>query len=178
MSNVNNPNGLHPTSRRLGGGFSELWYKTKAAAYGYAIRKWDQVTIVAGVLNGPGNGITPGTTRLAGVAASYSPASTLESLGIFGHPDDVFDVQEDNSGAANLVAAKLNYNGNLTTSAGGTPLTEQSGVQLSGTSINTTSSLDVRILQLLADPTNDYGAYGRVEVLINKHQLNRETTTT
>ncbi len=178
MSNVNNPHGLRPLMRRLSGGAVELEYFTKAAAYAYAIFRHDPVTRLAGVLNGPASGITPGTTLYQGVAAANSPASTLAVMGVYAHPDDLFDCQEDNSGASNVVLAKMGYNANLTTTAGGSPLTDQSNVQVSGTSIAVTGTLDVRVIRIVDEIDNDYGAYARLEVRFNKHLFTAGVTAT
>lgn len=177
MSNVNNPTGLRPLMRTTSGGMPEINPYTKAAGYAQAIYRWDPVTLLAGVLNGPASGITPGTTRYLGVALAFSLASVAAVMQIMDSHDAVFESQEDNSGAANLVAAKMGYNANLTTTAGDSSL-NQSKVQVSGTSINTTSSLDVNIRRLLDRPDNAYGANGRVELVFNKHLTNKEVTVT
>lgn len=179
MPNVNNPHGLRPEMRGKQGGAPQTNAYTKAAAYAAAIFKWDPVTLLAGVLNGPASGITAGTTRYRGVALNWSPASTLASILVIDEKDAMYEVQEDNSGAANLVAAKMGYNANLAFgTAGGGVTRDNSGVQLSGTSIATTAALDVSIDRLYTDPTNAYGAYGRVEVRFNKFLDNPEVTVT
>lgn len=179
MANVDNPHGLMPTGRCLLGGAVTLGRYIKAAAYAYAIYKWDQVTVLDGYLNGPASGITPGTTQLQGVASKYSLASVLDdAFDVYDQPDAVFDVQEDNSGAANAVQAKTHYLANLTTGAGGSPTRDNSNVELSGTSINTTNTLDVKMLKLVPDPSNAFGAWARFEVKINKHLLNPGVTAT
>jgi len=179
MANIDNPHGLMPLNRNFKGGASTLSRYIKQASYAYAIFKWDPVTRLAGYLNGPASGITPGTTNLLGVAAQHSLASVLaDDFEVYDQPDALFDVQEDNSGAANAVQAKIGYLGNLTTGAGGSPTRDVSGVELSGTSINTTSSLDVKLLKLVPDPSNAFGAWARFEVLINKHLLNPGVTAT
>lgn len=178
MANVNNPHGLKPLMRTMAGGNPGCEPYTKAVGYAQAIFKWDPVTLLAGVLNGPASGITPGTTRYLGVNLAWSPASTAAVLLIMDSPDAIFEAQEDNSGAANVVAAKMGYDANLTTTAGASVTRDNSAVQVSGTSINTTSSLDVNLLRLLNDPTNAYGAYGRLELIFNKHLKNKEITVT
>lgn len=178
MANVDNPHGLMPLMRTLSGGGPQVSAYTKEVGYAQAIRRWDPVTQLAGVLNGPQSGITPGTTLYLGVALEYSPASTAKELLVMDQADAVFDVQEDDSGAANVVAAKMGYNANLTTTAGGSPTDQTSKVELSGTSIATTATLDVRILRLLADPTNAYGAWARLEVFFNKHLRHFGVTAT
>jgi len=158
------------------GGAPELQHYTKAATYGNAIYRWDPVTLLAGLLKGPASGIAPGTTRYLGVAMEASLPSTLKELLVMVSSKAVYDCQEDNSGAANLVAAD-GLHANLTTTAGDSTLLT-SKVQVSGTSINTTSSLDVNVLRLVEDPTNAYGAYARLEVRFNKHLLNKEGSVT
>lgn len=177
MSNVNNPHGLRPLMRTTSGGNPEINPYTKEVGYAQAIYRWDPVTLLAGVLNGPASGIIAGTTRYLGVALAFSLASVAAVMQIMDSRNAVFEAQEDNSGAANLVAAKMGYNANLTTTAGDATL-NQSKVQVSGTSINTTSSLDVNIRRLLDAPDNAYGAYGRVELVFNKHLSNPEITVT
>lgn len=187
MANVDNPHGLKPLMRRFGGGASQLFPYTKAVGYAQAIFRWDPVTRLAGVLNGPASGITPGTTLYQGVAAESSLASTAAEMNIFDHPDDLFDVQEDNSGASNVVAAKMGYNANLSTTAGGSPTRDNSNVELSGTSIAVTGTLDVRVIRLVPDGSgtalagysgNAYGAWARLEVKFNKHLMNVGVTAT
>lgn len=179
MANVNNPYGLKPAMRTTAGGQPQCESWTKAATYAFAIYKWDPVTLLAGVLNGPASGLTAGTTRYLGVALEWAKASVLSSHSIMTDPGALYDAQEDGSGAANAVAAKMGYNANLAFgTAGGAVTRDNSGAQISGTSINTTSSLDVRILQLLTDPTNAYGANARLMLRFNKHLRNVEVTTT
>lgn len=182
MANVNNPHGLRPLMRRQGGGASETEAYTKAAAYAQAIYKWDPVTQLAGVLNGPASGMTAGTTRILGVSLSYSLASLLATMLVLDHPFDLFEAQGDGSGSGGNVisAATMGYNGNLnyTGTAGGGETRDNSGVQITESTIATTSTLDVKLLRLLNDPTNAYGVNGRVELKINKHLYNAEVTAT
>lgn len=175
MANVNNPFGLRPLMRNDQGGPSGLEPYSKESTYAYAIYRFDPVTQLAGYLNGPASGITPGTTLYRGVSVDYSAASTAQGgtsanppMGVVDSPDAVFEAQEDNSGGANVVAAKMGYNANLTTTAGDSTLKE-SNVQVSGTSIAVTGTFDVRIRRLVADPSNAYGAYARLELVFNKH---------
>lgn len=180
MSNVNNPHGLRPLMRNWAGGAPETESLTKAAAYAYAIYKWDPVTELAGVLNGPASGITPGTTRLRGVALNWSVASTLAAILVMISRDAMYEAQGDGSDAGLMVAASMGYNVNLNvaTVAGGGVTRDNSGVQLTETTIAVTATLDMKISQLYTDPTNAYGAYGRLEVRFNKHLDNPEVTVT
>lgn len=177
MANVNNPHGLRPLMRTHSGGAPQCAGYTKAAAYGQAIYIWDPVTLLAGVLNGPASGITPATTAYLGVSMDSSLASTLATMTVMNDPNAMFESQEDNSGAANAVAAKMGYMANLTTTAGDATR-RTSKVQVSGTSIAVTGTLDVKVERLLPDPTNAYGAYARLEIKFNKHLLVPGTTAT
>lgn len=179
MTNVNNPHGLRPAMRTLSGGAPQIETFTKAAAYAYAIYKWDPVTELAGVLNGPANGITVGTTRFLGVCLAWSPVSTLATLPVMVSPDAVFEAQGDGSSGTNIAAGTMGYNANLNIStAGGGVTRDNSGVQVNESSVATTSTLDVRILQLLNAIDNAYGANGRVELKFNKHLRNPEIAAT
>ncbi len=184
MANVNNPHGLIPTMRNSSGGPTETNPYEKEVGYAYPVYMFDPVTQLAGVLNGPASGIVPGTTLYRGVSMDFSAASVAAGgasgkpgLLIVDSPDAIFEAQEDNSGGANVVSAKMGYNANLTTTAGDSTL-KKSKVQVSGTSINTTGTLDVRIRRLVLDPSNAYGAYGRLELRFNKHlEFNGVTAT-
>lgn len=175
MSNVNNPHGLRPLMRNSNGGRPSCEGYTKAVGYGSPIYIWDPVTELAGVLNGPASGITPGTTLYRGVAMDYSLASLAAVMTIMDDVGAMYETQEDNSGASNVVAGKMGYNANLTGTAGDATR-NTSNVQLSGTSIATTSSLDVRIERLLNVPDNAYGAYARLEIRFNKHLATASVT--
>lgn len=184
MANVNHPFGLKPLMRGRSGGCPVLEPYAKDAAYGQAIYRFDPVTELAGYIQGPASGITPGTTLYRGVSMDYSLASIGQGGPSLNPPmlvmdsrDAVFESQEDNSGGSNVVQAKLGYNANLTTTAGDATL-KQSKVQISGTSIAVTGTLDVRILALVADPTNAFGAYGRLELMFNKHLASASVTAT
>lgn len=177
MSNVNNPHGLRPLMRNSNGGRPSCEAYTKDVGYGSAIYIWDPVTELAGLLNGPASGITPGTTLYRGVAMDYSLASLQALMTIMDDVGAMYEAQEDNSGAANVVAGKMGYNANLTGTAGDSTR-NTSKVQVSGTSINTTNSLDVRIERLLNVPDNAYGANARLEIRFNKHLATAQVTAT
>ena len=168
--------------RRYGGGAPQTEPATKAVGYAYAIFKWDPVTLLAGVLNGPASGITVGTTRYLGVSLSWSKASLADTLLILASPDDIFEAQGDASGSGgNIIgAATMGYNANLNIAsvAGGGVTRDNSGVQITESTIATTSTLDVKLLQLLNEPDNAYGLNGRVELRFNKHLRSVEVTAT
>lgn len=183
MANVNNPHGLRPLMRTQSGGGVQTEAWSKAVGYAYAIYKWDPVTGVAGVLKGPANGITPGgTTNYLGVSLGWSAASTAATHLILVDPGDLFEAQGDGSGSgANVIsAATMGYkaNLNLTGTAGGGVTRDNSGVQITESTIATTSTLDVQLLGLLNEVDNAYGVHGRVELKFNNHLRNPGVTST
>src|SRR5690242_14848699 len=101
--------------RTTAGGQPQCEDWTKAAAYGAAIFKWDPVTLLAGVLNGPASGITAGTTRYLGVALNYAAASVLSHHQVITDPGALFEAQGDGSasGDAEIDADAMGYNANL-----------------------------------------------------------------
>lgn len=182
MANVNNPHGLKPLLRTEAGGAPQLEEFTKAAAYAQPIYKWDPVTLLLGVLNGPASGITPGTTRYLGVSMNWSILSTLAKHQVMVSPAAIYEVQGDGSGTSGTViaAATVGFNANLNVAsvAGGGVTRDNSGVQLTESTIAVTATLDVKYLQLLNEIGNAYGLNGRVEIRFNKHLRNPEVTQT
>lgn len=202
MANVNNPFGLRPLMRTLSGGNPNVFGYTKAVGYTHAIYKWDPVTQLAGVLNGPASGLTAGTTYLIGVVlagtvvlptstgavytqtmpSNWWTASVAAELLVMDDPGALYEVSGDGSGSGSnvIAAATMGYNANLnyTGTAGAGVTRDNSGVQLTESTIATTSTLDVRILRLHLDPTNAYGVNGIVEIDINKHLNSKAITAT
>jgi hypothetical protein len=180
MANVNNPHGLRPLMRTQSGGGVQTEAWAKAVGYAYAIYRWDPVTALAGVLNGPASGITPGTTRYLGVSLSWSKASLADTLLIMVDPGDLFEAQGDGSDAALAVVGSTDYNANLnlTGTAGAGVTRDNSGVSITETTIAVTSTLDVKLLGILNETDNAYGAYCRWELKFNKHLRNPEVTAT
>lgn len=178
MANVNNPYGLKPMGRTISGGFPQCNKYSKLATYAQPIYKWDPVTLLnTGYLGAASADITPGTTQYLGVALNWSPLSTASDHQVMDDPSAVFEAQEDASGAANVVIAKMGFLANLALgTAGGGVTRDNSGAQISGTSINTTNTLDVRVERLVDDITNAYGANARLEIRFNKHLKNPGVT--
>lgn len=182
MANVNNPHGLRPLMRTQSGGGVQTEAWSKAVGYAHAIYKWDPVTALAGVLNGPASGITVGTTRYLGVSLNWSAPSVAATHLILCDPGNLYEAQGDGSGSgSNVIAlATVGYKANLNIAsvAGGGVTRDNSGVQITESTIATTSSLDVELVGLLNEIDNAYGIYGRMELKFNKHLRNPETTAT
>lgn len=193
MANVNNPHGLKPLGRREGGGAPELRHYPKVSGYAAAIFQWDPVSYnTTGTgspgLVGPASGITPGTTFYQGVvhgaavgdnspltSTPWYTASTAASLLVEISPDSLFDIQGDGTGTGLASdATTINKYGNLNVAsvAGGGVTRMNSGVQLVESTVATTATFDMKILQLLSAVDNAYGVNARVEVKFNRHLFN------
>jgi len=168
MANIDNPHGLRPLMRTLRGGCPVVRQYTKDANEGTAIFIHDVVQREA-----DGNiaaGGTPGTTRYLGVSLNYGAASKQTDHLVIVSPDAIFEAQ-DNADTDGFAAADMGLNCNLEFNAGdATRLI--SGHELDESSANTTETLDVKLLDKLDVPDNDFGANCRVQVIFNKHLLN------
>lgn len=168
MANVDNPHGLRPLGRVLGGGEAEIQWMQKDASEGTAIFIWDAVNREAdGNLDAAS--ATPGTTLYSGVSLNYGAASTLTDHAIIISPDALFEAQ-DNSDTDGFAAADMGLNVNLELNAGSS-ISQISGHELDESTINTTNSLDMKLLRLYPVVDNAYGAFGRFEVMFNKHRM-------
>jgi hypothetical protein len=168
MPNVNRPQGLIPAGLSNTGGNLRLVPFTKAASYGTRIRVGD---VVAQVASGDiERTITPGTTRISGVAMSYSPASTEDTVHCLTDPFHVFIAQA--GGSTGLAAADRGLNANI---ALGTTSIIFSDDILNDATEAVDAGLDLRILDKVNQPDNDWGQYVKVFVTINKHRENKET---
>jgi hypothetical protein len=167
MPNVDNPHGLSPLGRTLSGGLPTIESFTKAASFGTALFIGDAVARAAdGTIN---TTITPGTTLYSGVNLQHGAASTLTDHLVMTSPDALFEAQ-DNNDTDGFAAADMGLNVNLELNAG-SAATQLSGHELDESTIQTTNTLDVKLLRLLGSPDNAYGAYGRYEIVFNKHRM-------
>ncbi|MBM3744173.1 MAG: hypothetical protein FJW34_00075 [Acidobacteria bacterium] len=163
MANVDNPHGLLPLYS-LGGGPWVHEEFSKAVGYGTALYPGDAVARVAdNTIETPA---TPGTTRITGVNLNWGAASKATTHLVVVSPDVVFDCQADGS----LDEADMGLNANLIYNAGDATALK-SGHEVNSATEDVTSTLDVHLLKKLAVPGNDYGAYARLEILINKHRM-------
>jgi hypothetical protein len=182
MANLNAPFGLRPTGRNKNGGPVELNPYTKAASEGNAIYQWDAVTV--DVNNRISANITPGTSYYAGVALNYAAASVLSQHMLMDQDDALFEIQAD--GTLNE-ASGIGMNANISTSTAGSSATKISGQALSASSLATTNTLDLKVVQKGREAVpnanntvagvvygtyigNDFGSYAKVLVVFNKHR--------
>lgn len=168
MSNVNNPHGFRPLGWCLGGGQPFITKLSKAVGFGTAIYPYD---LVARASDGSINTtITPGTTLISGVALDYGALSTATDHLVIISADALYEAQDN--GSPGVAAADLGANANCIVSVAGTLTTKTSGHQIDASTIATTSTLDLHLMQLLAVPDNAHGNNARIEVVINKHRMN------
>lgn len=169
MANVNFPHGLKPIGR-LSGGPQYIETFAKAVGYATAIFVFDAVNRVADASIEAS--ATPGTTAYTGVSLDYGAASTATNHLVYVSPDALFEAQEDGSGT--IDAVDLGLNANLVLTAGNT-LTHVSKHQIAGSTKQTTSSLDVHLLNFFNVPDNAFGANARIEIMFNKHRMSPAT---
>lgn len=166
MANVDNPHGLMPLMRCLGGGEPTIRWFDKAATYGTALFVWDAVYQVAdGTIDKSG---TPGTTLLSGVNLVHGAASKLTEHAVIVSPDAVFDIQ-DNNDTDGVAAADLGASANIELNAG-SATTLISGHELDESTI-AAASKDIKILGLIQKEGNAYGSWADVEVCFNLHRM-------
>lgn len=166
MANVDNPHGLQPRGRTLSGGCPAVESYTKDANEAAAIFVFDAVHMQNDA-NIAAAGASPGTTLYLGVALNHGAAASLTNHLVVVSPDALFEAQ-DNNDTDGVAAADIGLNGNIELNAG-SATTKLSGHELDESTYNTTATLDVKLLRLLAVPDNAFGAFARIEIVFNKH---------
>ncbi len=172
MANNNNPHGLRPIMRTLEGGFPTVRPYNKAVGTLTGIFINDAVVMIAdGSVSAATGDITPGTTAYSGVSLSFGITTKATKHLVIVSPSAVYEAQDDDSGAG-ILAADIGLNANIALGAG-SATTLLSAHTIHDTGKNTTNSLDLHLLQLLAVPDNDPagGPFARVEVIFNKHRM-------
>lgn len=115
----------------------------KLASYGTAIYPGDTVIqLTAGDLN---VGTTSSTTCV-GVAATYSAASTADTVMVYDHPHQLFMVQDD-SDTAGMTSASPGALVNVLPTAGSTS-TFRSLMELDSSTLNTTQALVMKVVAI------------------------------
>lgn len=168
MANRDNPHGLAPLMRNLSGGCPSVSQYVKDVSMATAIFINDVVNREDDGNLSPGG--TPGTTTYQGIALNHGAALTRSNHLVIDDPTALFEAQDD-ADTDGFAEADMGLNCNLVFGAG-SAVTQISGHELDEGTINTTNTLDVKLLRLLEAPDNAYGSHSRIEVLINKHRLN------
>jgi hypothetical protein len=101
---------------------------------------------------------------ILGVAMESKAATNTDDIAICDDPEAVFSIQA----SANAAATDVFANADVVATAGDTGLS-RSKHALDSASINTTNSLQLKIIGLHKIASNAYGSYAQVKVLINKH---------
>jgi hypothetical protein len=119
-------------------------------------------------------GFEPDPTRLD--LPGHRLASTRRVCYVADSPDLIFEIQEDADGGA-LAIASIGLNASIVVGSGSTT-TGRSGMQLDTSSVNTTATLELKIMGFVTRPENEMAvANAKVLVKINNHQLGSHTGT-
>jgi hypothetical protein len=162
MPNPNNPHGFQPTMRNIFGGPIQAFDFVKPSSVSTAIFANDVVCTITG------NGIQPGrSTALVGVALNYGAASVATPHSVIIDPKAVLEAQ-DNDSAVGILAADLGKNANISTAVPGNVANGISGQQIDKSTVATTNTLDLQLIQLHGTPENAFGPNARVLVLLNR----------
>jgi len=167
MANRDNPHGLAPLMRTLSGGCPSVREYTKDADGATAIFRNDVVARDDDSFINPGG--TPGTTTFQGVALNYGAGSAITKHLVMESPDALYEAQDDDD-TDGFAEADMGLNCNLVFNAG-SAVSEISGHELDEATIQTTNTLDMKLLRKLDEVGNAYGEHVRVEVIFNKHRL-------
>lgn len=181
MANRDNPHGFRPLMRSLSGGpGASLMGAHKLVGYGTALFIHDCITRVASgtkLTQAISAAITPGTTVIAGVNMTYGAVSTAtDHLICPAAGYQVFEAQ-DNKDTDGIGVADLNKNFNVEMNAGNAT-TKISGHEIDESTINTTNTLDGKIVGIFRSPDNliDASGFVRAEVIFNRVQFSDQTT--
>ncbi len=127
---------------------------------------------------GPMVGIVDGGNPVVAVTQGlpvYHPASTLQYILVADDPNLLFWIQEDSAGGSIAMATAGMKNADLVAGAGST-VTGYSGWQLDSSTINTTPTLQMRLISGLQEADNTMAsANAKWLVKVNLHSLNNPT---
>ena len=127
---------------------------------------------------GPMMGIADGGEPTTGITRDmvvYHPASTLQYIHVADDPDLIFEIQEDSVGGSIAMATAGTKNADFIAGAGSTT-TGYSGWMLDSSTINTTATLQMRLLRGVHRADNEMAsANAKWLVKINLHSLRNAT---
>jgi hypothetical protein len=121
---------------------------------------------VLGAFMGISNNAGQTTIPLLQSESPYLPASTAAYVYVADDPFLLFAIQENGA----MVSGASGRNADLVAGAGST-VTSQSGWQLNSSTLATTSTLQLRIIQLLQEVDNAIGTNARWLVKLNTAQM-------
>lgn len=110
-------------------------------------------TVVGIASGGGGPGTSNYTIAVTRDLVIYHPASTAQYILVADDPTLMFSIQDDASAQARAPNQWAGRNANLVSGSGST-VTGYSGWQLAASTVNTTNTLDLRIMRPLDSPDN------------------------
>lgn len=130
--------------------------------------------VVIGVLPVPPQNQSQQAVSLA-LENQYIPATKSQGYYVLvcDDPSVVFAIQDD--GGSALTATSCNKNASFTVTNPGT-LNQYSASVLGTATVNTTSTLNLKLMGLVQDPNNAYGVYADWQVIFNQHELGGPNT--
>jgi len=126
-------------------------------------------TYVLGTFAGRSNNAGMATIPVLQSNNAYLPASTAAYVYVTDDPFLLYAIQEDSDGGA-LVAGASGRNADLIAGSGST-VTGQSGWMLDSSTLQTTNTLQLRIMQALQQVDNAVGTAGTPDVGVNAKWL-------
>lgn len=196
MANADSPFGLVPVAHRNGApynGAATPYYVP--STYATALFVGDPVVVTGTSNTSEIEGFIPGSLAEVNRAAAaggnyitgaivsvgrnpdnlsktYSPASTEAIVWVADDPDLLFEIQEDGD-TTPLAATSVSANADLIYTHAGSTVTGRSGAELDSSTVNTTATLQLRILRILNRQDNAIGEFGKWLVSINLHTQRR-----
>lgn len=108
--------------------------------------------------------VATAAATLLGVALESGAATSTTAIAVCDDPEAVFEIQAD----GDFAAADIFRNADIVASSGDTSLSRSQHV-LDSSTMDTTSTLQLKCLGLSQINENAYGSYARVKVKINNH---------
>lgn len=196
MANADRPFGLCPIRHKNGApynGAATMYYVP--ATYATALFVGDPVVVTGTSNTAEVDGFIPGSlpeinkaTAAGGayltgaivafglnrddLTKTYSPALTEAIVWVADDPDLIFEIQEDGD-TTPLAATSVSANADLIYTASGSAVTGLSGAELDSSTVNTTATLQLRIISIVNRLDNAIGEFAKWNVSINLHTQRR-----
>lgn len=166
MPNINSPYGFHPIGVNLYGGRLQLFPFKKPAALNAVVAPGD---ILASDANGEiTRTLTPGTTRLLGVAQGFSPALAEVEMPVCIDPGQIYSAMVDGAFTLDMQGNTARVKLGAAITAG--PVRSQDVVDSTTIGGNEAGD-DLRIIRLEPIEDNAFGDYAKVLVVFNKSRF-------
>lgn len=106
------------------------------------------------------------------LSKKHKPALTESIVWVADDPDLIFEIQEDGD-TTPLAATSVSANADLIFTASGSAVTGLSGAELDSDTVNTTATLQLRIISIVNRQDNAIGEFAKWNVAINLHTQRR-----